>query len=68
MKTLREILTPRQFQIAGLVRDGLSNREIAQAVGLAYDTIKTRMVEIFDRVGCDNRAMLAVRFERENRS
>ncbi len=64
-KSLSEILTPRQLQIASLVRDGLGDREIAQEVGLGVSTLKNYLQKIFDLLGCDNRVMVAVRYERE---
>ena len=65
LPSLRDLLTPRQFEIAGCVRDGLENREIAKVIQRTVSTVKVRLREAYDRVGCDNRTMLAVRYQRE---
>lgn len=40
-------LSPRQREIAGLVAEGLSNREIAQRVYCEYQTVKTHLWHIY---------------------
>lgn len=52
-------LTPRQREIAMLVRAGLSNREIAERFVLSVRTVDTHVSHIFDRVGVNTRADLA---------
>ena len=66
MITLRQLLTPRQFEIAGLVRYGLSNPEIAKLLGVCEATVHASLIRSFARAGCDNRTMLAVRYALEN--
>lgn len=65
LPSLRDLLSPQQFKAAGLVRDGLSNREIAEVLGIGESAIKKYLRDAFDRVGCESRVMLAVRYERE---
>jgi DNA-binding NarL/FixJ family response regulator len=65
LPSLRDLLTPREFQIAGYVRDALENREIAKILGVSVGAIKIRLRNAFDRSGCDNRVQLAVRYQRE---
>lgn len=65
LSSLRDLLSPQQFKLAGAVRDGLENKEIAQDFGLTVHTVKRYLAIVFDRVGCNNRTMLAVRYERE---
>jgi DNA-binding NarL/FixJ family response regulator len=65
LPSLRDILTETQFKIAGYVRDGLWNPEIAKVLGMTHNAVKAEVTRSFDRVGCDNRVMLAVRYERE---
>lgn len=65
--TLRELLTPRQFEITQWIHEGYSNPEIAAMLRVSPDTIKHVVYMIFDKLGCDNRVQLAVRYERENR-
>jgi DNA-binding NarL/FixJ family response regulator len=64
--TLKESLSPRQFQVAGLIRDGLSNKEIAARIGVTPHVVKNYVGLIFDAVECHSRTQVAVRYEREN--
>lgn len=64
--TLRELLTPREFEVATLIHLGWSNPDIAVELGVVECTVKHFLTRIFDKAGCDNRTMLAVRYEREN--
>lgn len=66
MKTLRELLPPRQFQVAGLIRYGMSNPEIAQTLGITRHTVQAHVFRILESTGCDNRTTLAVRYALEN--
>ena len=63
--SLRDLLTETEFRIAGQLRDGLTNCEIAEELGLSVHTVKAYVVRSFDRAGCENRVMLAVRYQRE---
>lgn len=63
--SMKSLLSPREFEVAGLVRDGYANRDIATLTGLSEDTVKHHIYSIFDKVGCYNRTQLAVKFERE---
>jgi DNA-binding NarL/FixJ family response regulator len=65
LPSLRDLLTPRQFEVAGYVRDGLQNPEIAATLHLTVHAVKEILRKSFDRTGCDNRTMLAVRYQRE---
>ncbi len=48
-------LAPRQRQIITLVRDGLSNREIAQHLGISEQTVKNTMMGIIQKLDATNR-------------
>jgi DNA-binding NarL/FixJ family response regulator len=54
------LLTPREEQVVALVADGLSNREVAQELGLCEDTVKTYLFRIFDKLGISSRVELAL--------
>ncbi|CAN7774080.1 LuxR C-terminal-related transcriptional regulator [Cupriavidus necator] len=56
-------LTPRERQIMNLVEQGLSNKRVAQMLGLSLDTIKWNMKNIFGKLRVSNRyeAILAMR-------
>jgi DNA-binding NarL/FixJ family response regulator len=65
---LKDMLTPRELDIVSKVAEGLSNADAAKDLGLSTWGMKQRLVRIMDRVGCDNRVQLAVRYVREQRS
>jgi two-component system, NarL family, nitrate/nitrite response regulator NarL len=54
-----ERLTPREREIVAAVAAGDSNREVAVRLGLAEDTVKHHVTNIFDKLGVSNRAELA---------
>jgi two-component system, NarL family, nitrate/nitrite response regulator NarL len=58
-RTPAERLTDRERGIVALVAAGASNREVAQRLALAEDTVKHHITNIFDKLGVANRAELA---------
>ena len=50
-----KLLTPREEQVVALVANGLSNREIAQELGLSEHTVKKYLFRIFDKLGISSR-------------
>ena len=68
MKTLAELLTPKQLEIARLIRYGLQNPEIERLLGLTEWAVCGRLKRICERTGCENRTMLAVRYALENQA
>jgi DNA-binding NarL/FixJ family response regulator len=53
-------LTPREREIVELVAVGMSNKEIARALGIADGTIKVHLHRVFDKLTVRNRTMLAL--------
>ena len=53
-----EQLTPRQLEIIRLVRRGLSNSEIAGALGISEDGVKAHLSRLYLRFGASNRVAL----------
>lgn len=51
----RSNLTHREQQIARLVRNGLSNKEIARELALAQPTVKTHLLRMFRKLGVSSR-------------
>lgn len=49
-------LTPRQGEIARLLADGLSNKEIASVLSIEFPTVKNHVHQIFERLGIHKRA------------
>jgi DNA-binding NarL/FixJ family response regulator len=56
----KALLTPREEQVVALVADGLSNREVANELGLSEHTIKKYMLRIFDKLGISTRVELVL--------
>ena len=57
-------LSPREHEIVELASDGLTNREIAQRIGLAEASVKGVLARLMRRFDCDNRLQLIARVER----
>ena len=49
-------LTPREFEVLGMVSKGLSNQEIGTRLGVGAETAKIHIKHIFDKMGVANRA------------
>ena len=58
-------LTPRQLEILVLVSKGLSNKEVARALSISPETVKTHLKDIFVRFEVSNK-IEAVDFARSN--
>lgn len=54
----RQILTPRQFEAAALVVQGLSDKEIAAKLGITEDTAKDHVQQAYRRLEVSGRAGL----------
>lgn len=51
-------LTPREKQIALLLRDGASNKALARELNLGLPTVKTHLLNLFRKAGVSNRTEL----------
>jgi DNA-binding NarL/FixJ family response regulator len=56
----RNQLTPKEVQVATLVWEGLTNREIAGMVGTTEQVIKNYLRTTFDKLGVWSRLELAM--------
>jgi DNA-binding NarL/FixJ family response regulator len=64
MNELLDRLTPAERRVAVQVARGLSNKEIAQAVGRAEPTIKHQLAGVLRKLGVQSRSQLIVRLLR----
>jgi DNA-binding NarL/FixJ family response regulator len=55
-----KLLQKREEEVAGLVAEGLTNRDIAKKLGLSEHTIKNYLFRIFDKLGVSSRAELII--------
>jgi len=57
----RSSLTPRELEIASLVSEGLSNKEIALGLRIGPATVKNHVHNILDKLGVRRRAAIAAK-------
>jgi len=53
-------LTPREFDVLRQLSFGLSNKEIAQALHISYETVKEHIQHILRKLDCTDRTQAAV--------
>jgi two-component system, NarL family, nitrate/nitrite response regulator NarL len=58
------LLTPREREVLELVADGLSNKSIAEQLGISEHTAKFHVRSLMDKLGADTRADLVMRAAR----
>lgn len=56
--TAAERLTKREKDLASLIAEGMTNRDIANRLGLTENTVRNYLQHVFDKVGCSTRAEL----------
>lgn len=56
-----EALTRRELEVLSLVRDGLSNAEIARQLFLSQATVKSHLVHLYAKLGVDSRTAAVAR-------
>jgi DNA-binding NarL/FixJ family response regulator len=56
-----EPLTPRELEVVGLVRMGLSNRQIAEKLVISRGTAKNHVEHIIQKLGVSDRTQAVVR-------
>ncbi|WP_314148138.1 alpha/beta fold hydrolase [uncultured Leifsonia sp.] len=61
-------LTPRQLEVAALVADGLTNREIALALTITEKSAESHLEHILTRLGFRSRAQIAAWYASGSRS
>ena len=58
-------LSPRQQELARLIRDGLSNKELATRLNLSEQTVKNHVHRMLRKVGAADRATMAELYRSE---
>ncbi|MFE9328474.1 ATP-binding protein [Nocardia sp. NPDC052278] len=53
-------LTPRETQVARMLAEGMTNKQIAQALVVALRTVETHVEHIFTKLGVNSRTQVAV--------
>jgi DNA-binding NarL/FixJ family response regulator len=61
-------LTPRESEILELVSKGLTNKEIADKLGLSFDTIRNRLRQVYDKLHVHCRAEAVMKYQQPKRS
>lgn len=51
----QDVLTPRELEILSLIAMGLTNREIADRLGISHNTVKTHVGHILEKLRLRNR-------------
>jgi DNA-binding CsgD family transcriptional regulator len=62
----RQVLTPRETEIANLVSAGYSTQEIADLLYLSTNTVKTHLTSIYRKLGVHTRVQLAQSLRRDD--
>ena len=52
------LLTKREEEVVNCLAEGMTNRQIAQTIGLSQHTVKNYLFRIFDKLGVSNRIEL----------
>ncbi|QFY14238.1 LuxR family transcriptional regulator [Nonomuraea phyllanthi] len=55
-------LTPREWDVADLAAQGMTNRQIADRLFITIDTVKKHLTRVLAETGCASRTQLAVRY------
>ncbi len=53
-------LTPREIEVANLILNGYSNKQIAELLSLALATVKTHIYRIFSKMNISSRTEMFV--------
>ncbi|WP_310476803.1 response regulator transcription factor [Sandarakinorhabdus sp.] len=48
-------LTPREVEVLGLLAAGQANKEIARALGVSPNTVKTHLTRLYEKLGVSSR-------------
>ncbi|HRI18183.1 MAG TPA: helix-turn-helix transcriptional regulator, partial [Burkholderiaceae bacterium] len=51
-------LTPAETNVLRCLADGLSTRQVAEALGMSYPTVRTHLLALYQKTGCRRQAEL----------
>jgi DNA-binding NarL/FixJ family response regulator len=57
---LERVLTAREYQIARLIAQGLSNKHISRQLSISEGTVKIHLHNMYEKLGALNRTSLAM--------
>lgn len=58
------LLSPREMEIAGLIAEGLSNKDICERLYLTNGTVRNHISTILEKTGLEHRTQIAVHYLR----
>ena len=61
-------LTDRELEVAALVANGMTNKEVATHLGLSVRTAENHLLNVMNKLGLDNRAQVAAWYTRSRSS
>jgi two-component system nitrate/nitrite response regulator NarL len=53
-------LSTRELDVAGLIADGRSNKEIARALGISEPTVKKHVGHVLEKLGLQDRLQIGI--------
>jgi DNA-binding NarL/FixJ family response regulator len=57
-----DVLSPREREVARLIRSGLRNKEIAALLGTSVETVRKQTISIYEKLGVSVRVELVSHF------
>ena len=63
----RYLLAPRENEVANLVAEGMTNREIAQKLGVAEHTVSNCLFRMYEKLGISSRVELVLYLLKQGR-
>jgi DNA-binding NarL/FixJ family response regulator len=55
------LLTPRELEVVGLLREGFTNNEIAKLLGISSHTAKAHVAGVIEKLGVGDRTQAVAR-------
>lgn len=60
------LLSPREMEVAGLIAEGLSNKDICERLFLTNGTVRNHISTILEKTGLEHRTQIAVHYLRNS--